>query len=115
MALTLLQNLYFRSEPLPGKFVRNNVFRQRSNAGSILLHHDDIQDLLQVCVCIHPNPSLTPVQGDEEGSARLLEESGVAQRVEIDEDGGKSRFLHGRFPSVYTRAGSGATGRHPSS
>ena len=58
----------------------------------MLLHHDDIQDFLQVlCLCICPDPLLTLVQGDEEELTRLLAESGVVERVEVDENGGRSR------------------------
>jgi len=37
------------------------------------------------------NPLLTLVQGDEEELIRLLAESGVAERVQVDENGGRSR------------------------
>jgi hypothetical protein len=58
----------------------------------VLLHHDDIQDFLQVLfLCIRSDPLLTLVQGDEEELTRLLAESGVAERVEVDENGGRSR------------------------
>ena len=58
----------------------------------MLLHHDDIHDLLQVLrSCVRPDPLLTLVQGDKEEFARLLDESGVAERIEVDEDGGRSR------------------------
>ena len=64
-----------------------------SEAESILLHHRDIQNLLRVRFCIHLGSSLILVQGDEEVSVQLLDKSGVAQRVEIDENGGESQFL----------------------
>jgi len=65
---------------------------QKSNANSVLLHHDDIQEFLQVlCLCIRSDPSLTLVQGDKEELTRLLAESGVAERIEVDENGGWSR------------------------
>ena len=35
------------------------------------------------------NPLLTLVQGDEEELTRLLAESGVAERIEVDENGGR--------------------------
>ena len=57
---------------------------------SILLHHRDIQGLLQVCLLfVCSSQPLTPVQVDEEETIRLLEESRVVERVEIDEHGGK--------------------------
>lgn len=57
----------------------------------MLLHHRDLHGLLQVCSRIHDqNPSLTLVQEDEEETMRVLAESGVAERVNIDENGGKS-------------------------
>lgn len=40
---------------------------------------------------IHPDISLTPVQGGEKELLRLLAESGAAERIDIDEDEGKSR------------------------
>jgi len=61
----------------------------------VLLHHHDIQDFLQVCLCIHSDSSLIPVQGDEEELMRLL-----AGRVEVDENGGKS---HSRSCMVNTK------------
>jgi hypothetical protein len=67
-----------------------NTLRQRTEAKSVLLHHSDIQDLLRVCLRTHLNPSLTLVQDDDEETIRVLAESGVAERVEIDENGGKS-------------------------
>ena len=58
----------------------------------MLLHHDDIQEFLQVlCLCIRSDPSLTLAQGDEKELTRLLAESGVAERIEVDENGGRSR------------------------
>ena len=99
--LTSLQNSYFRSDLLPMRAHPSNTFQQRSNARSVLLHHHDIQNLLQVRACVYCDPLLTLVQGDEEPMG-LLDESGVARRIEIDENGGKSRFLHTRFP-VFTR------------
>jgi hypothetical protein len=57
---------------------------------SVLLHHRDIQNLLQVCSRIHPNSSLTLVQEGEEETIQVLTKSGVAERVEIDKNGGKS-------------------------
>ena len=69
----------------------NNILRQRSGAKSMLLHHHDIQDLLQVCQCIHPKSSLTEVQGDKGELPQLLAKSAVAERVEIDENGGEAR------------------------
>lgn len=57
----------------------------------MLLHHHDIQDLLQVRLCARPNFSLTLVQGGEDELIRLLSESRVTVSVEIDENGGKSR------------------------
>jgi len=58
----------------------------------MILHHDDIQDFLQVlCLRIFPDLLLTIVQGDEEELTRLLVESGVVERVQVDENGGKSR------------------------
>ena len=57
----------------------------------MLLHHCDIQDLVEVCLCILSSYSLTAFQGDEEELTRLLAESGVAERVEIDENGGEAR------------------------
>ena len=73
-----------------------NTPQQRSKAESVLLHHRDVQDLLQVCLHTHPNFSLTLVQENEEETMRVLTESGVAERVEIDENGGKLlTILHG--------------------
>ena len=37
---------------------------------------------------IRPDPLLTPVQGDEEELTRLLAESGVVERIRVDENGG---------------------------
>ena len=101
MALILLQSSYLRLGFFPHKLSQSDTFRQRSNAESLLLHHRDIQDLLRVWFCIHPDPSLTLVQGDEEESIRLLDESGIAQRVKIDENGGKSWFSRIRFPILH--------------
>ena len=56
----------------------------------MVLHHHDIQDLLQVCLRTQLNPSLTLVQEDEEETILVLAKSGLAERVEIDENGGKS-------------------------
>ena len=42
-----------------------------------------------VCLCSRFDPSLTAVQGNEEELTRVLAESGVAERVEIDENGGE--------------------------
>ena len=56
----------------------------------MLLHHRDIQDLLQVRSRIHSNSWLTLVQEDEEETIQVLAEAGVAGRVEIDENGGMS-------------------------
>ena len=59
---------------------------------SVLLHHDDIQDFLQVlCLRICSDLLLTLVQGDEEELTRLLAESRVVERVQVDENGGRSR------------------------
>ena len=70
----------------------NSHASQRSDAKSVLLHHDDIQDFLQVlCSHICPDPLLTLVQGDEEELIWLLAESGVIERVQVDENGGRSR------------------------
>ena len=59
----------------------------------MLLHHHDIQTFLQVGLCIRPNSPLTPVQEDEGQLTRTLTESGAAERVEIDENGGRSPFV----------------------
>jgi len=68
------------------------MLQQRSDAKSVLLHHDDIQDFPQVlCLRICPDPLLTLVQADEEELTRLLAESGVVERVEVDENGGRPR------------------------
>ena len=56
----------------------------------MLLHHHDIEDLLQVRLCSRPDSSLTLVQGGEEKLRRLLSESRVAVNIEVDENGGKS-------------------------
>ena len=72
--------------------MRIHTFQQRSDAKSVLLHHDDIQDFLQVlCLRICPDSLLTLVQGDEEELTQLLAESGVVERVQVDENGGNSR------------------------
>ena len=98
VALTLLQNLYSRSGPLFGNSLREFTPQQRSDAKSVLLHHHDIQNFLQVlCLCIRCDPLLTLVQGDEEELTRLLAESGVAERVEVDENGGRSRSCIANF------------------
>ena len=69
----------------------NSHTLQRSDAKSVILHHDDIQDFLQVlCLRICPDPLLTLVQGDEEELTRLLAESGVVERVRVDGNGGRS-------------------------
>ena len=58
----------------------------------------------------HPSTSLTLVQEDEEETMRVLAESGVAEWVEIDEDGGKlSTVLVWMIPRVFT-LGSWTTG-----
>jgi hypothetical protein len=58
----------------------------------------------------HPSASLTLVQEDEEETMRVLAESGVAEWVEIDEDGGKLfTVLVWLIPQVFT-PGSRATG-----
>jgi len=73
--------------------VRIYTLQQRSDAKSVLLHHDDIQDFPQVlCFHICPDPLLTLAQGDEEELTRLLAESGVVERVQVDENGGGSRL-----------------------
>jgi len=57
----------------------------------MLLHHCDIDSQgLQVCLRVCPDTSLTEVQGDGEELTRLLAESGIADRVEIDENGGEA-------------------------
>ena len=38
---------------------------------------------------------LTLAQESEEESIRYMEESAMVERVEIDENGGKFRFVHG--------------------
>lgn len=61
----------------------------------MLLHHDDIQDLLRVRSSLVWSPGfLTLAQGSEEETIQFLEESAVVERVEIDENGGESRFMH---------------------
>lgn len=42
-----------------------------------------------VCIQIRSDSSLILVQGDEEELARLLAESGTAERIDVDENGGK--------------------------
>ena len=69
---------------------KEQTLRQRTGAKSVLLHHHDVQDLLQVCLRAHLDFSLTLVQEEEEQTIRVLAESGVAERVEIDENGGES-------------------------
>lgn len=96
-----LQNSYFRSELLSIQAHTINTFQQRSNARSMLLHHRDIQDILQVRHYVYHDSSLTLVQRDEE-PIRLLDESGVARRVEIDENGGKLWFLYIWCPCPHT-------------
>jgi len=65
----------------------------------MLLHHCDIdfQGLLQVCLRVCPDTSLTEVQGDGEELTRLLAESGIAKRIEIDENGGEARSCRADF------------------
>ena len=89
---TSLRNLYSRSGLLSGVYpMRIQTFQQKSNANSVLLHHDDIQEFLQVRLYIHHGFPLTLVQGDEEESSRLLSESRITERVEVDENGSRSR------------------------
>ena len=66
-----------------------HAIQQRSEANSILLHHRDIQCLLQVHLRTRPNSSLTLAQENEESTIQVLAKSGVAEQVEIDENGGK--------------------------
>ena len=69
--------------------MRTHALQQRSDAKSVLLHHNDIQEFLQVLflhICL--DPLLTVVQGDEEELTRLLAESKVAERVRVDGNGG---------------------------
>jgi len=76
----------------------------------MLLHHHDIQDLLQVRLRIRPNSSLTTVQWDEGELAWLLAESRVVERVEIDENGGEACSRRVNSSRVFT-LGSWATGQ----
>ena len=85
--------------------------RQKTEAKSVLLHHHDIQGLLQVCLRTHLNPSLTLVQEDEEETMRVLAESGVAERVEVDENGGKSLMVLAWLISQVFTLDSWATGK----
>ena len=59
----------------------------------------------------HPDPPLTPLQEDEEDTRRALAESGVAEQVEIDENGGKLLALLARLISQAFTLGSWATGK----
>ena len=86
-----------------------NTLQQKTNAKSVLLHHRDIQDLLQVCLCIPPDSPFTTVQGGEGGLSQRLAESGVTERVEIDENGGEVCSRRINFP-VFT-LGSWTTGQ----
>ena len=67
-----------------------DIFPQKSDAKAVLLHHDDIQDFLQVRFCTRLSFSLMLAQGDEEELSRLLAESRIAERVEVDENGSGS-------------------------
>jgi len=79
-----------RSSSYQKQLVRTDTPQQRSDAEFVLLRHDDIQDFPQVlCSHICLGPLLTPVQGDKEELIRLLAESRVVERVEVDENGGR--------------------------
>ena len=79
-----------RSLSYQKQLVRTDTPQQRSDAEFVLLRHDDIQDFPQVlCLYICLDPLLTLAQGDEGKLTRLLAESGVAERVEVDENGGR--------------------------
>ena len=88
-----------------------NTLRQRTEAKSVLLHHHDIQDLLRVCLYTHLNHSLTLVQENEDETIRVLTESGVVERVEIDENGGRSLLVIAWLISQAFTLGSWATGK----
>jgi hypothetical protein len=96
MALILLQNSYSRCEMTSYVWwcKVTNVLQQRSEAKSVLLHHRDIQDHLQVCLCIHLNHSLTLAQEDEKETIQVLTHKyGAAKCIEIDENGCKSLMV----------------------
>ena len=61
-------------------------------------------------MCAHLDSSLILVQ-EEEGTVRVLANSGVIEQVEIDENGGKSlNILVRLIPQLFT-LGSWATGK----
>ena len=81
----------------------------------MLLHHRNIQDFLHVCSCIHPDFFLTLVQGDEEELTRLLAESRAAERIEVDENGGKLRSRSCMVNTHVFSLGSWGAGQHHNS
>lgn len=79
-----------RSSSYQKQLVRTDMPQQRSDVEFVLLCHHDIQDYPQVLyshICL--DPLLTLAQGDEEELTRLLAESRIAERVEVDENGGR--------------------------
>jgi hypothetical protein len=76
----------------------------------VLLHHRDVQNLLRVCLRTHPSTSLTLTQEDEEGMIRVLVESEIAKRVEVDENGCKLLTILARLISQIFTFCSWATG-----
>ena len=103
MVSTSLRNLYFRPGLLSGVHpARIHIFQQKSNAKSVLLHHDDIQDFLQVRFYTHPSFPLTLVQGDEEKMSWLLSESRITDWVKVDENGSRPRPNLVNYPWIFT-------------